>query len=123
MKNEIILSSRLSFDDIISRKIDHLIRINDKNKWTKNSIFSLKPSHISLLSIDIIILSSELVKIQDITIETLNRCGYNSQSEFKEQWENWFKEWNEDSIAWLIYFNIIDKQEFTPISINNDMYV
>lgn len=105
-RNEIIISERILPKDILSGKIDHLIRISDKDKWTKNSIFQLKESFTSPTSIDIIIISSNLVKVIDIPLEILNRCGYKNQDEFKQQWENWFQDWDDNAIAWLIFFNI-----------------
>ncbi len=114
-RNEIILPGRLTLRDIQSGKIDHLIRISDKNKWTKNSIFQLKNSFNSPDSIEIIIISSDLVKVTDISPEFLTRCGYKSQSEFKKQWEAWFQDWNNFSTAWLIFFTLKSQHEVKNI--------
>jgi len=109
-RNEIIISNRLLLDDIISRKIDYLIRISSKNRWTIGSIFELKTSHITTNSIQIKILSSEQMPVKDIPISLLPRCGYRSQSDFKKQWEEWFQIWNDTSEAWLIHFEL-----YTPL--------
>ncbi len=122
MKNEIILPHRLSLSDIISGKIDHFIRLSDINKWTKNSVFDLKSSYISPDGIEIIILSSEPIRVQDIPLNILTRCGYKSESEFREQWTSWFQEWNAISTAWLIHFTIKNNREYMPIEFDEDMF-
>lgn len=121
-RNEIILSSRLTLGDIQSGKIDHLIRISDKNKWTKNSIFQLKDSFTSSNSIDIIIISSDLVKVTEIPLETLYRCGYKSQSDFKEQWKAWFQNWDPHSLAWVIFFALKSQHEVKNIIYDEDIF-
>lgn len=122
-RNEIILSNRLSLIDVSSGKIDYLIRLSDKDKWTKNSIFLIKSSYNSPGGIEIIILSSEIIKVQEISSNILSRCGYKSQSEFKEQWTSWFQEWDALSTAWLIHFTIKNNREYKPIEFDNDMFV
>ncbi len=121
-RNEIILPHRIILPDILSGKIDHLIRLSDKNKWTKNSIFDLKESYTSSNSIEIIIISSDLVKVTEIPVNTLSRCGYKSQSDFKHQWESWFQTWDSDSFAWIIFFALKSQYEIKNIVYDEDIF-
>lgn len=105
-RNEIILSNKINFSDITSGKIDHIIRIGEKNKWTPSSVFCLKSSHTSHDHIPISILSSEKIPVSQISSSLLIRCGYNSQSHFQTQWEDWFQTWDDTSTAWLIHFEL-----------------
>ncbi len=103
-RNEIIISNRLLLDDVNSGKIDYLIRIGSKNKWTVGTVFELKTSHTENNSIQIKILSSEQIPVKNIPVSLLSRCGYRSQEEFKSQWEDWYQSWDDMSGAWLIHF-------------------
>jgi hypothetical protein len=98
---ELVLSSRIPSSLLSS--IDYAIRIGDKNKWTAGSLFQLKTSHTSS-STEISIISSELVRIIEIPESILIRCGYKSQTDFQQQWEQWFQEWTPEASAWLIHF-------------------
>lgn len=108
--SEIIISDKINKEDILSGKIDYLIRIGDKNKWTSGSIFDLKSSHISDNFTQIRILSSTLIKVTEIPINILNRSGYKIQIDFIQQWERWFQKWNDNSFAWIIHFEIYNPQ-------------
>lgn len=113
-RNEIIISNKILIADVLSRKIDYLIRIGDKNKWTNGTIFDMKESFTSKTSIPVRIISSEKVYVDQLSFDILTRCGYQSQAKFKSQWEDWFQTWDIFATAWLIHFEL-----YIPLKDNN----
>jgi len=83
MSNELILPRRITKSQIISGNVDYLIRIGDKNKWSRNAVFNVKESHIDSNPISVVILKSEQVYITNLSLDILKRCGYNSKNDFK----------------------------------------
>lgn len=106
MLNEIIFSKRIPKEAIINGDVNHLIRIADKNKWSKNSVFELKESHLDENSIKIIIVSSNEYIAKCIPNYVLKGCYYKNREEFEKQWERLCQKW--EGKAWVIKFRLLN---------------
>lgn len=105
--SDIILPKRIDKKSVISGEINYLIRIGNKNKWTRNSIHNLKSTHNDPDPIKITIIKSEQIYVTNLSLNILKHCGYSTIDSFKEQWENWYQTYDDFAKAWLINFELL----------------
>lgn len=104
--NEIIVSKRIPREAILKGDVNHIIRIANKNKWSKNSVFELKESRLDKKPIKVIILDSSEQVAKRIPEEILTKCYYRNQDDFKNKWvEKWHQKW--DGEAWVVKFGLL----------------
>jgi len=109
--NEIILSKRIPKEAILSGEVNHLIRLAEKNKWSKGSVFELKYSYMDKESIEVVIVDSIEQVAKYISEDVLIKAYYHNKDEFRQQWERWSQKWNDYSNAWVIEFKLCDRQK------------
>lgn len=111
MINDIIVSKRIPKEAILCGKVTHFIRISKKNKWTENSIFELKYSFLDEQSLKVRILKSLEQQVKSISEDILKQCYFKNQAEFKDQWEKCYQNWDDNSKAWVIAFELWDDKK------------
>ena len=111
MINEIIVSRRIPKEAILSGKVNYLIRLAEKNKWSKGSIFQLKYSYMDKEAIEVVIVDSREQVAKYISEDVLAKAYYKNQEEFKNQWQKWSQKYDDYASAWVIEFKLCERQK------------